>query len=55
MYKSKPSSFLDIQCPYTAYCFDEACAYIIKEMEQGEEPQFTVKYKSFKDIYSKYK
>lgn len=55
VYKVRPSSLLDIVDPYTAYCFDEACAYITGRLEKGDEPQFKKKYKSFKDIYSQYK
>ena len=55
IYKCRPSSLLDDDIDeYTSYCFDEACAFIIAKMENDEEPQFTKKYKSFKDIYSKY-
>ena len=50
IYKVRPSTLFDITDTYTAYCFDEACAFIIGKMEKGEEPQFTKKYKSFKDI-----
>lgn len=55
VYKVRPSTLFDIIDPYTAYCFDEACSYIISQLEQGKEPQFTKKYKSFKDIYANYK
>lgn len=55
MYKVRPSTLLDITDPYTAYCFDEACAYITGRLEDGEEPQFKKKYKSFKDIYAQYR
>lgn len=55
VYKVRPSTLLDIMDQYTAYCFDEACAYITGQLEKGEEPQFKRKYKSFKDIYSQYK
>lgn len=54
VYKCRPSTLLDIDDPYTAYCFDEACAAIIKNIEDGEEPTFKVKYKSFKELYAKY-
>lgn len=54
VYKVRPSTLFDISDPYTAFCFDEACAYITGKLEQGEEPQFRKKYKSFRDIYSKY-
>lgn len=55
MYKVRPSTLLDITDSYTAYCFDEACAYITGQLEKGEEPQFKKKYKSFKDIYAQYR
>ena len=55
MYKVRPSTLLDITDPYTAYCLDEACAYITGQIEKDEEPQFKKKYKSFKDIYAQYK
>jgi len=55
IYKVRPSTLLDITDPYTAYCLDEACAYIIGQLEKGEEPQFKKKYKSFKDIYAQYR
>lgn len=55
VYKVRPSTLFDIGDPYTAYCFDEACAYITGQLEKGEEPQFKKKYKSFKDIYAQYK
>lgn len=54
-YKVRPSVLFNIEDPYTAYCFDEACAFIIGQLEQGNEPQFTKEYKSFKDIYAQYK
>jgi len=54
IYKCRPSTFVDIVDPYTAFCFDEACAYIIQQMEAGEKPIFTLKFKSFKDMYKHY-
>lgn len=54
IYKVRPSSLLDIADPYTAFCFDEACAFIITQLEQGNEPRFKKEYKSFKDIYAQY-
>jgi len=54
VYRCRPSSLIDVVDPYTAYCFDEACAYITKEMEDGKEPSFKVKYTSFSDMYKKY-
>lgn len=55
VYKVRPSTLLDIVDPYTAYCFDEACAYIIGKLEKGEEPNFRKKYTSFREIYAQYK
>ena len=54
VYHCRPSFLLDIADAYTAYCFDEACAYIIKQMEDGEEPIFKVEFKSFQDMYKYY-
>lgn len=45
---------MDIDDPYTAYCLDEACGYIIQKIESGEKPRFSQKYKSFNDIYRQY-
>lgn len=45
---------MDISDPYTAFCFDEACAYIMQKLEKGEEPQFKKKFKSFTELYAQY-
>lgn len=42
---------MDVSDPYTAYCLDEAVAYIIARIEAGEEPRFKQKYKSMSDLY----
>lgn len=54
IYKARPSSLFDIEDPYTAFCFDEACAYISAKIKNGEEPKFKVKYSSFSDMYKNY-
>lgn len=54
MYKVRPSTLFDIEDTYTAYCFDEACAYIVGQIEKGEEPQFRKEYKSFRELYAQY-
>jgi hypothetical protein len=54
LYKQRPSALFGIKDEYTAFCFDEACAYIIKQLENKKEPQFKAEYKSFSDIYSQY-
>ena len=50
-FRTRPSEFLDIEDAYTAYCIDEACAYILGKIESGEEPQFKIEYTSFRDMY----
>lgn len=35
---TRPSEIMGIDDAYTAFCFDEACAYIIKELKDGKEP-----------------
>ena len=44
---------------YTAFCFDEACAYIISEMRDGKEPIMNNKgdekeCRKPSDLYGKY-
>lgn len=34
----RPSELLDIEDAYAAFCFDEACAFILKKLQDGEEP-----------------
>lgn len=34
----RPSELLEIDDAYTAFCFDEACAYILSKLKDGEEP-----------------
>lgn len=46
---------MGIDDEYTAYCFDEACSYIVSKILDGEEPKFTVEYKSVRDIYRHYR
>lgn len=62
MYRVRPSEIVGITDLYTSFCFDEACAYIISKMKDGEEPDFTVKddkeglekphYGSLKEMYN---
>lgn len=59
MYQVLPSQVMRIDDDYTAYCFDEACAFIMSEINQGKDPNFKkfeidkkVKGKSFKDFSS---
>lgn len=34
----RPSEIMDIDDPYTAFCFDEACSYIIQRINEGDDP-----------------
>lgn len=54
MYRERPSKLLDIAEPYTAFCLDEACAYIINQLEAKKEPKFVVNYSKPSDLYEKY-
>lgn len=53
-FKKRPSEVIEVEDEYTAYCFDEACSYILGKLEAGEEPQFKKEYMSFADIYKQY-
>lgn len=50
-YRTRPSEFLGIDDPYMAFCFDEACTYIMTRVDEGEELRFTHKYTSFSELY----
>lgn len=57
---TRPSDIMGIEDAYTAFCFDEVCAFIIKEIQDGKEPIMKVKsngdksYKKPSDLYKKY-
>ena len=36
----RPSCFFDGLDDYTAYCFDEACMYILQEIRDKKTPRF---------------
>lgn len=40
IYQERPSSLLEIEDPYTSFCLDEACAYIIAMVRDGKKPLF---------------
>ena len=42
MYSCRPSALLGLEDVYTAFCFDEACAYILTKVTDGETPDFSV-------------
>lgn len=47
-YKIRPSKVIGLTNDYEAFCFDEACTYILSEMskEDGREPKFDDKNKN---------
>lgn len=60
---TKPSDVMGIEDAYTAFCFDEACAMIVKRIKDGEKPIFlkgkdkdgyTKEYSRPSDLYNKY-
>lgn len=53
-YGKRPSELLDIEDNYTAYCLDEACAYIMNRIDQGDEMYFEKHYTSFTELYADY-
>lgn len=53
-YRKRPSELLGIEDGYVAYCFDEACAYIMNRLDKKEEIYFEKHYSSFTDLYKAY-
>lgn len=57
----RPSEIMDIEDAYTAFCFDEACAFIISQLRDGKKPivkdtsKQKVNYKRPSDLYKRYK
>lgn len=54
LYKTPPAELLGIEDCYTAYCFNEACTYILARLEKGETPTYKQPYTSFSDLYKQY-
>lgn len=54
MYGKTPAELLFIDDEYTAFCLNQACAYIRSKIENKEEPVFKADNNSFSQIYSKY-
>lgn len=55
----RPSEMMGIEDTYTAFCFDEACAFIIQKIRDGEKPIIKVEgdkliYRKPSDLYRKY-
>lgn len=63
MYKTlelhcRPSELLEIADAYTAFCFDEAFAFILRKLQDGEKPVVKNKnkgnYKKPSDFYKQF-
>lgn len=39
-FRSRPSEILHIEDGYEAYCFDEACCWMLGQLEEGKRPFF---------------
>ena len=55
----RPSQIMGITDNYTAFCFDEACAYIVRQIRDGKEPVVRVEhnetvYNRPSDLYRRY-
>ena len=50
LYRIRPSEILGIVDTYTAYCLDEACAYITSKIQKGEEPDFNIQKESLEKL-----
>jgi hypothetical protein len=56
----KPSEIIGEMDEYTAFCFNEACSFILTKIrgdgtkDSGEMPVFRRKVSSFHELYSKY-
>jgi hypothetical protein len=56
----RPSELLEIEDAYTAFCFDEAFAYILRELQDGKKPVAKIQndtkksYKKPSDFYKKF-
>lgn len=59
----RPSELIGISDTYLAFCFDEVCAYILKRIQDGDEPILRSTKKGAEpphvskpsDIYNKFK
>nr|DAG35099.1 MAG TPA: hypothetical protein [Caudoviricetes sp.] len=55
----RPSEVMGIEDVYTAFCFDEAIAYIIQRLKDGEEPviqqeELVREYSRPSDLYNQF-
>ena len=48
-FKKLPSEILRIKDEYTSYCFDEACEYILSQLDEEKKPIFLEDRKEIKE------
>ena len=48
-FKKLPSEILRIKDEYTSYCFDEACEYILSQLDEEKKPVFLEDRKEMKE------
>lgn len=66
-FKKLPSEILFIEDEYVAYCFNEACFYLMMRLKNGDKPNYRkfeeqerlskqgkTSYSNFKDFYKNY-
>lgn len=58
-FNCRPSEIMGIEDSYTAFCFDEACSFIIQQIRDGKEPVVRVEdnklvYKKPSDLYKRF-
>lgn len=49
LYCLRPSEVIGLYDEYEAFCFDEACAYIVGKIKDGLKPNFNVQQKEEKE------
>lgn len=49
-FKRLPSEIARIYDEYTAFCFDEACEYIISQLQQDKKPRWKEDYNTKEKI-----
>ena len=54
LYRQLPSVIMGIRDDYTAYCLNEAVAYIDAKIQKGDKPLFEHHYSSFSSLYKNF-
>ena len=50
-----PSEVMGIDDEYTAFCFDEACDYLVKRVLKGDDPRYEKKKKKVSSMAEYFK